>query len=82
MVMQDPMTSLNPLQTIGRQIEEAVVLHQGLKGEAAKKAVLEILADVGIDEPPSGTSSTRTNFRAGCGSGWLSRLRWPAGRRF
>ena len=51
MVMQDPMTSLNPLQTIGRQIVEAVVLHQGLKGEAAKKAVLEILADVGIDEP-------------------------------
>ena len=51
MVMQDPMTSLNPLQTIGRQIEEAVVLHQGLKGEAAKKAVLEILADVGIEEP-------------------------------
>ena len=51
MVMQDPMTSLNPLQTIGRQIEEAVVLHQGLKGEAAKKAVLEILADVDIDEP-------------------------------
>ena len=51
MVMQDPMTSLNPLQTIGRQIEEAVMLHQGLKGEAAKKAVLEILADVGIDEP-------------------------------
>lgn len=51
MVMQDPMTSLNPLQTIGRQIEEAVVLHQGLKGEAARKAVLEILADVGIDEP-------------------------------
>ena len=51
MVMQDPMTSLNPLQTIGRQIEEAVVLHQGLKGEAAKKAGLEILADVGIDEP-------------------------------
>ena len=51
MVMQDPMTSLNPLQTIGRQIEEAVVLHQGLKGEAAKKAVLEILADAGIDEP-------------------------------
>ena len=51
MVMQDPMTSLNPVQTIRRQIEEAVVLHQGLKGEAAKKAVLEILADVGIDEP-------------------------------
>ena len=32
MVMQDPMTSLNPLKTIGSQIEEAVVLHQGLRG--------------------------------------------------
>ena len=51
MVMQDPMTSLNPLKTIGDQIEEAVVLHQGLKGEAAKKAVLETLAQVGIDDP-------------------------------
>lgn len=51
MVMQDPMTSLNPLQTIGKQIEEAVVLHQGLKGDAAKKAVLDILTDVGIDAP-------------------------------
>lgn len=51
MVLQDPMTSLNPLKTIGMQIEEAVVLHQGLKGAAAKRAVLETLADVGIDHP-------------------------------
>ncbi len=51
MVMQDPMTSLNPLKTIGAQIEEAVVLHQGLRGAQAKQAVLETLADVGIDEP-------------------------------
>ena len=35
MVMQDPMTSLNPLKTIGEQITEAVTLHQGLKGAAA-----------------------------------------------
>lgn len=48
MVFQDPMTSLNPLKTIGRQIGEAVELHQGLKGENAKKVVLEILKDVGI----------------------------------
>ena len=39
MVFQDPMTSLNPLKTIGKQIQEAVELHQGLKGEAARKAV-------------------------------------------
>ena len=51
MVMQDPMTSLNPLKTIGKQVEEAITLHQGLKGEAAKKAVLEILTDVGINDP-------------------------------
>ena len=51
MVLQDPMTSLNPLKTIGRQIEEAVVLHQGLKGDAARRAVLATLSDVGIDDP-------------------------------
>lgn len=34
MVMQDPMTSLNPLKTIGAQIGEAIRLHQGLKGQA------------------------------------------------
>ena len=51
MVLQDPMTSLNPLKTIGKQIEEAVKLHQGLRGAEAKRAVLEVLKDVGIDEP-------------------------------
>ena len=49
MVFQDPMTSLNPLKTIGKQIQEAVELHQGLKGGDAYKAVLEVLSDVGID---------------------------------
>ena len=51
MVFQDPMTSLNPLKTIGQQIREAVELHQGLHGEAAYNSVLEVLADVGISEP-------------------------------
>ncbi len=51
MVLQDPMTSLNPLKTIGKQIEEAVKLHQGLRGAEAKRAVLEVLKDVGIDDP-------------------------------
>ncbi len=37
MVMQDPMTSLNPLKKIGKQIQESIEHHQGLKGEAAKK---------------------------------------------
>ncbi|MGF7057566.1 ABC transporter ATP-binding protein [Brassicibacter mesophilus] len=51
MVFQDPMTSLNPLKTIGKQVQEAVELHQGLKKEEAKKVVIEILRDVGIPEP-------------------------------
>ena len=48
MIMQDPMTSLNPLKTIGDQIMEAVELHQGLKGAAAREKTLEYLRDVGI----------------------------------
>jgi oligopeptide transport system ATP-binding protein len=51
MVFQDPMTSLNPLKIVGKQIQEAIELHQGLKGDAAKKLVLEILEDVGIPYP-------------------------------
>ena len=51
MIMQDPMTSLNPLKTIGAQIMEAVALHQGLKGAAAKEKTLEYLRDVGISDP-------------------------------
>lgn len=51
MIFQEPMTSLNPLKTIGKQIKETVELHQKLKGEKAKLAVLDILKDVGIDDP-------------------------------
>ena len=51
MVLQDPMTSLNPLKTIGAQILEAIELHQGLTGEAAYKEMISTLVDVGITEP-------------------------------
>ena len=51
MVMQDPMTSPHPLKTVGDQILEAVLLHQDLRGEAAKKAAVQALAAVGIDDP-------------------------------
>ena len=51
MVMQDPMTSLNPLKSVGDQILEAVVLHQGLKGAAAKASAVDALRAVGIDQP-------------------------------
>lgn len=48
MVTQDPMTSLNPLKTVGKQIEECVVLHQRLSGKKAYEETLKLLTDVGI----------------------------------
>ena len=50
MVLQDPMTSLNPLKTIGFQICEAIELHQDLHGTAAEAAAIQILDDVGITD--------------------------------
>ncbi|MHC1786060.1 MAG: ABC transporter ATP-binding protein [Christensenellales bacterium] len=51
MVLQDPLTSLNPLKPIGRQIGEALLLHQGLRGAAANAQIEKILLDVGIEDP-------------------------------
>jgi len=50
MVTQDPMTSLNPLKKIGVQIREAIELHQGLRGAAAKKEAIHMLELVGIPD--------------------------------
>ena len=51
MVFQDPMTSLDPTMTIGKQIMEGMLAHLGLSKEEAKKRTLKLLEDVGIDEP-------------------------------
>ena len=51
MIFQEPMTSLNPLHTIERQIGEILTLHQGLAGAPARARVLELLHQVGIREP-------------------------------
>ena len=51
MVMQDPMTSLNPVRTAGAQLMETLRLHQGLKGAAARDAAAALLADVGMADP-------------------------------
>ncbi len=50
-IFQEPMTSLNPLHTIERQIGESLGLHQGLRGEAAKARIVELLEKVGIQNP-------------------------------
>ena len=51
MVFQEPMTSLNPVLTIGRQITEALEQHEGMSRAAADKRALELLNLVGIAEP-------------------------------
>ena len=51
MVTQDPMTSLNPLKTIGKQIQESIELHQGLRGAEAKEETYKMLEAVGIPDP-------------------------------
>ncbi|MEM1346185.1 MAG: ATP-binding cassette domain-containing protein, partial [Pseudomonadota bacterium] len=47
-IFQEPMTSLNPLHTIEKQIGESLLLHQGLSGSAARARTLELLDQVGI----------------------------------
>jgi microcin C transport system ATP-binding protein len=50
-IFQEPMTSLNPLHTIERQIREILELHVGLRGEAAKSRIVDLLTQVGIPDP-------------------------------
>ena len=50
-VFQEPMTSLNPLHTIEKQIGEILLLHRGLTGAAARARTIEVLTQVGIPDP-------------------------------
>jgi microcin C transport system ATP-binding protein len=50
-IFQEPMTSLNPLHTIEKQIAEILMLHRGLTGQAARRRILELLSQVGIPDP-------------------------------
>ena len=50
-IFQEPMTSLNPLHTLERQLRESIELHQGLRGEAVKARIIELLTQVGIRDP-------------------------------
>jgi microcin C transport system ATP-binding protein len=52
-IFQEPMTSLNPLHTIEKQIREILLLHQGLNGATARARIVELLGQVGIPDPVS-----------------------------
>jgi len=51
MIFQEPMTSLNPLHTVFKQINETLLIHKGLRGEKARNRIIELLDMVGIPDP-------------------------------
>jgi len=51
MIFQDPMTALNPVFTIGEQVIETLMVHQGINKESARKRAIELIHMVGIPEP-------------------------------
>src|SRR5690606_37389441 len=53
MIFQEPMSSLNPVHTIGRQVAEVLSLHQGLRQTAAQTRAIALLQSVGIPDPTS-----------------------------
>ena len=56
-IFQEPMTSLNPLHTLEKQLSESLLLHQGLTGAAARERILDLLHRVGIHDPESRLSA-------------------------
>ena len=70
MIFQEPMTSLNPVFTIGDQITEAVMLHNKVTKKEAGERAIESLRLGRASRPRSGgSSSTRTSCPAACASG-------------
>ncbi|MFC4306018.1 ABC transporter ATP-binding protein [Cohnella boryungensis] len=65
MIFQDPMTSLNPTMTVGKQIMEGLKQHQKLNGKAARARAIELLKMVGIPNPESRISQYPHQFSGG-----------------
>lgn len=65
MIFQDPMTSLNPTMTVGKQITEGLIKHQKLRTEEANKRAIEILEMVGISNPEGRMNQYPYEFSGG-----------------
>jgi peptide/nickel transport system ATP-binding protein len=65
MVFQEPMTSLNPSMTIGRQLDEGLALHRNLTPDERRKLVLDMLTRVGIRDPEGTLNSYPHQFSGG-----------------
>jgi len=64
-IFQEPMTSLNPLHSLEKQIAESLALHQGLTGSAARARIIELLNKVGIRDPESRLKNYPHQFSGG-----------------
>ncbi len=64
-VFQDPLTSLNPLYTIGRQLTETILTHKDIRPAAARARAVELLAEVGIPAPERRVDSYPHEFSGG-----------------
>ena len=65
MIFQDPLTSLNPLYTIGRQLTETIQVHSGLGEVAARRKAVELLGEVGIPAPDQRIDAYPHEFSGG-----------------
>ncbi|AOT72561.1 ABC transporter ATP-binding protein [Geosporobacter ferrireducens] len=65
MVFQDPMTSLNPVYTIGEQLEEMLLLHENLSKQQRRERCIQLLKDVGISNPESRLKNYPHQFSGG-----------------
>lgn len=65
MVFQEPMTSLNPSMTIGRQLEEGLRLHRWLTGRERHQLIVDMLARVGLNDPQTALAAMPHHFSGG-----------------
>ena len=79
MILQDPMSSLNPVFSVGMQVREPVAMYHGLRGRALTERATELLASVRIPSPARGCAPSRTSSRAACAS--ASSGPWRSPRR-
>ena len=81
MILQDPMTSLNPVFQVGSQVGEAIHIHQKLQGNTLLDRVIHVLRQVKIPAAESRIRTTPTSSAVECARGWSAPSASPASQR-